>query len=53
MKEQFFGAGDAAALHLNNIVELCDIQKYNEVDGDIVKVKLFPFSLRVRAKEWL
>ena len=41
MKEQFSGAGDAAALHLNNFVELCDMQKYKEVDGDIVKLKLF------------
>src|SRR4051812_13971362 len=29
------------------------MQKYKEVDGDIVKLKLFPFSLRGRAKEWL
>ena len=40
-------------MHLNNFVEICDMQKYNEVDGDIVKLKLFPFSLRRRAKEWL
>src|SRR3954467_4904376 len=53
MKDQFSGAGDDAALHLNNFVELCDMQKYKEVDGDIVKLKLLPFSLRGRAKEWL
>src|SRR4051812_22283055 len=53
MKEQFFGAGGDATLHLNNFVELYDMQKYKEVDGDIVKLKLFPFSLRGRAKEWL
>ena len=29
------------------------MQKYKEVDGDIVKLKLFPFSLRGRAKEWM
>src|SRR4051812_34408315 len=29
------------------------MQKYKEVDGDIVKLKLFPFSLRGRAKDWL
>ena len=28
-------------------------KKYNEVDVDIVKLRLFPFSLRGRAKEWL
>ena len=53
MKVQFSGAGDAAALHLNHFFELCDMQNYKEVDGDIVKLKLFSFSLRGRAKEWL
>src|SRR3954470_1945656 len=53
MKDQFSGAGEDVALHLNNFFELCDMQKYKEVDGDIVKLNLFPFSLRGRAKEWL
>src|SRR4051812_46364090 len=53
MKEQFSGGGEDASLHLNNFVEIFDMQKYKEVDGDIVKIKIFPFSLRVRAKEWL
>jgi hypothetical protein len=54
MKEQFSGASlyDAAA-HLNNFVELCEMQKYKDVDGNIIKLKLFPFSLRGRAKDWL
>src|SRR4051812_1620488 len=53
MKDQFSGAGEDAALHLNNFIKLCDMQKYKEVDEDIVKMKLFPFSLRGRAKELL
>ena len=54
MKEQFSGAStDDAAAHLNNFVELCEMQKYKDMDGDIIKLKLFPFSLRGRAKEWL
>src|SRR3954464_13771361 len=53
MKEQFSGAGEDVAFHLNNFVDLCDMQKYKEVDDDIVKLKLFPFSLRGRGKEWL
>jgi hypothetical protein len=54
MKEQFSGAStDDAAAHLNNIVELCEMQKYKDVDGNIIKLKLFPFSLRGRAKDWL
>jgi hypothetical protein len=54
MKEQFSGAStdDAGAL-LDNFVELCEMQKYKDVDGDIIKLKLFPFSLRRRAKDWL
>src|ERR1041384_3391511 len=52
MKDQFCGAGEDAALHLNNFVELCDMQKYKEVDGDIVKLKRFPFSLGGGAKIW-
>jgi len=53
MREQFAGTGtDDAASHLNNFVEICDMQKYKDVDGDIIKLKLFPFSLRGKAKEW-
>jgi hypothetical protein len=53
-KEQFSGASiDDAAAHLNNFVELCEMQKYKDVEGDIIKLKLFPFSLRGKAKDWL
>jgi hypothetical protein len=54
MKEQFSGVStDDAAAHLNNFVELCEIQKYKDVDGDIIKLKLFSFSLRGSAMDWL
>src|SRR3954462_9966357 len=54
MREQFSGASsDDATAHLNNFVELCEMQKYKDVDGDIIKLKLFTFSLRGKAKEWL
>ena len=54
MKEQFSGVStDDAAVHLNNFVELCEMQKYKDIDEDLIKLKLFPFSLRGRAKEWL
>ena len=37
MKEQFSGANTHdAASHLNNFVELCDMQKYKEVESDII-----------------
>jgi hypothetical protein len=54
MKEQFSGvSANAAPAHLNYFGELCEMQKYRDVDGDIIKIKLFPFSLRGGAKEWL
>jgi hypothetical protein len=54
MKEQFSGAStDDAAAHLNNFFELCEMQKYKDVESDIIKLKLFPFSLRGKAKDWL
>src|SRR4051794_18418410 len=54
MKEQFSRIStEDDASHLNNFVELFEMQKYRDIDGDIVKLKLFPFSLRGRAKDWL
>ena len=53
-KELFSGIStDDVVFHLNNYVELCEIQKYKDIDDDLIKLKLFPFSLRGRAKEWL
>jgi hypothetical protein len=44
MKEQFSGAStDDVAAHLNNFVELCEMQKYENVDGDIIKLSCFLF----------
>jgi hypothetical protein len=54
MKEQFSGSSiDDAVAHLNNFVELCQMQKYKDVESDIIKLKLFFFSLRGKAKDWL
>ena len=40
-------------MHLHDFCEICDMQKFKNVENDIVKLKLFPFSLRGRAKDWL
>ena len=53
MKDQFSGTpNEDATSHLNTFVELCDMQKKKDVENDVVKMKLFPFSLRDSAKIW-
>ena len=46
MKDQFSNLpNEDAASHLNTFIDLCDMQNKKDVDNDIVKFKLFPFSL--------
>ena len=53
MKDHFSGTpNEDAVSHLNTFVELCDVQKKKDVDNDVVKMKLFLFSLRDSAKIW-
>jgi hypothetical protein len=46
-------ASKDASMHLHDFCEICDMQKFKNVENDIVKLKLFPFSLRGKAKDWL
>ena len=32
---------------------MCDIVKYNRVRDDVIRLRLFPFSLKDKAKHWL
>ena len=34
-------------------MEICDIFKYNGVSNDVIHLRLFPFTLKDRAKVWL
>ena len=53
MKDQFSGTpNEDAASHLNTFVELCGMQNKKDVENDVVKLKLFLFSLRYRTKNW-
>ena len=53
MKDQFSGSpNEDPASHFNTFVELCDMKNKKDLDNDIVKLKLFPFSPRDKAKAW-
>ncbi|KAK8636291.1 hypothetical protein V6N13_004995 [Hibiscus sabdariffa] len=42
-----------ARQHLKSFLEICNSFKIHGVSNDILKLKLFPYSLRDKAKEWL
>ena len=53
MKDQFVGTPNEDVIsHINTFVELCDMQKKKDAYNDVVKLKLFSFSLRDHAKNW-
>ena len=39
--------------HILNFLEVCDTVKYNGVSDDVIRLQLFPFSLKDKAKHWL
>ncbi|XP_021737859.1 uncharacterized protein LOC110704387 [Chenopodium quinoa] len=44
---------DCPVSHIDIFLEKCDTMKMNGVTDDALRLRLFPFSLRDRAKEWL
>ena len=39
--------------HLTQFLELCDTFKHNGVSEDAIRLRLFPFSLRDKARSWV
>ena len=39
--------------HILNFLKVCDTVKYNGVSNDVIRLRLFPFSLKEKAKHWL
>ncbi|KAK8560184.1 hypothetical protein V6N13_061225 [Hibiscus sabdariffa] len=50
-----FGRSPAknARQHLKSFMEICNSFKIHGVSNDVLKLKLFPYSLRDKAKAWL
>ena len=39
--------------HIADFLKICDIFKYDDVTDDAIRLRLFGFSLKDKAKNWL
>ncbi|XP_056692695.1 uncharacterized protein [Spinacia oleracea] len=52
--DSFSGSpNDCPVSDIDSFLEKCDTMKINNVSDDAIRLRLFPFSLRDKAKEWL
>ncbi|XP_021716009.1 uncharacterized protein LOC110683913 [Chenopodium quinoa] len=52
--DSFAGSpNDCPVTHIDIFMEKCDTMKLNGVTDDAIRLRLFPFSLRDREREWL
>jgi hypothetical protein len=40
-------------LHISNFLKICKIFKINGASDDVIRLRMFPFSLKDKAKSWL
>jgi len=55
VKQSRFGGSpmEDPNLHLSVFLEVCDTLKINGASTDVIRLRLFPFSLRDKARAWL
>ncbi|GAV81001.1 hypothetical protein CFOL_v3_24460, partial [Cephalotus follicularis] len=54
MLPSFYGlANEEPYKHLDEFIEICSTFKIQNLSDDTLKLILFPFSLKDRAKQWL
>ena len=54
MMPSFYGLStEDPNLHTNEFLEICDTLKIHHVPSEAIRLRMFPFSLKDKAKNWL